>query len=366
MANLRGHGHSWPWRASPMIGPRLWLTRKRAASARVMRRRQRSVLPRLLPMRLWPSAACSGQRWRALATSATSGCGCRCSGATLPGCKKVSRRWSRRLGRTARNDRRGPSMRRHRQTRWRAPSIFIYRLLDKRDRAYRVGQRVRVALPSFRVDGAEGLLLGAGLSDPARHLWWRVGVCQDRGRPRLRAPAVIEVAATAGGRALLSRWTLRPGTLVVDARRDAELFGAEFGVAVTDAGAGWLRSALTAARAGARAGGACWWCSACARSAGRAARRVSRSSRRRWSRSRPKRRACRPKKSRSLMTRAARDRGQRRARTSDAAFEVGARAVVGGDAVRPRHRCHACAPAGAERVAQVQPRNCPRQPGQRR
>ncbi len=87
----------------------------------------------------------------------------------------------------------------------------------------RLGQRVRVALPS---DGgrAAGLLLSAAAI--VRDIYggeWVYAKTGDHGYERRR----VEVAAMAGDRVLLRRGP-SPGTLVVDAGA-MELFGAEFG-----------------------------------------------------------------------------------------------------------------------------------------
>lgn len=104
-------------------------------------------------------------------------------------------------------------------------TVDLYFALDNRDRAYRVGQRVSVALPL--VSGpSEGLSVPA--SAILRDIYggeWVYAKTEADTYVRQR----IEVAATEGGRAILSRG-LRPGTLVVTAGA-AELFGTEFGVA---------------------------------------------------------------------------------------------------------------------------------------
>ncbi|MCH2239535.1 MAG: efflux RND transporter periplasmic adaptor subunit, partial [Blastomonas sp.] len=106
-----------------------------------------------------------------------------------------------------------------------AGTVDLYFALDNRDRAYRVGQRVSVALP-LAGGRSEGLSVptSAILSDIYGGEWVYAKTEADT-YVRQR----IEVAATEGGRAILSRG-LRPGTLVVTAGA-AELFGTEFGVA---------------------------------------------------------------------------------------------------------------------------------------
>ncbi len=106
-----------------------------------------------------------------------------------------------------------------------AGTVDLYFALDNRDRAYRVGQRVSVALP-LASGPSEGLSVPA--SAILRDIYggeWVYAKTEADTYVRQR----IEVAATEGGRAILSRG-LRPGTLVVTAGA-AELFGTEFGVA---------------------------------------------------------------------------------------------------------------------------------------
>jgi multidrug efflux system membrane fusion protein len=106
-----------------------------------------------------------------------------------------------------------------------AGTVDLYFALDNRDRAYRVGQRVSVALPLTGVR-SEGLSVpsSAILRDIYGGEWVYARTEADT-YVRQR----IEVAATEDGRAILSRG-LRPGALVVTAGA-AELFGTEFGVA---------------------------------------------------------------------------------------------------------------------------------------
>ena len=106
-----------------------------------------------------------------------------------------------------------------------AGTVDLYFALDNRDRAYRVGQRVSVALPLAN-GTSEGLSVptSAILRDIYGGEWVYAKTAPDT-YVRQR----IEVAATEGGRAILSRG-LNPGTAVVTAG-EAELFGTEFGVA---------------------------------------------------------------------------------------------------------------------------------------
>lgn len=106
-----------------------------------------------------------------------------------------------------------------------AGTVDLYFALDNRDRAYRVGQRVSVALP---LAGGRSEGLSVPPSAILRDIYggeWVYARTEANTYVRQR----IEVAATEGGRAILSRG-LRPGMLVVTAGA-AELFGTEFGVA---------------------------------------------------------------------------------------------------------------------------------------
>ena len=106
-----------------------------------------------------------------------------------------------------------------------AGTVDLYFALDNRDRAYRVGQRVSVALP---LAGGQSEGLSVPTSAILRDIYggeWVYARTDADTYVRQR----IEVAATEDGRAILSRG-LRPGMLVVTAGA-AELFGTEFGVA---------------------------------------------------------------------------------------------------------------------------------------
>lgn len=106
-----------------------------------------------------------------------------------------------------------------------AGTVDLYFALDNRDRAYRVGQRVSVALP---LAGGRSEGLSVPTSAILRDIYggeWVYAKTEADTYVRQR----VEVAATEDGRAILSRG-LRPGTLVVTAGA-AELFGTEFGVA---------------------------------------------------------------------------------------------------------------------------------------
>ncbi|KMS52499.1 membrane fusion protein MtrC [Sphingobium cupriresistens LL01] len=103
-----------------------------------------------------------------------------------------------------------------------AGTVDLYFALDNRDRAYRVGQRVAVALP---LGGTQ-----AGLSVPAaaivRDIYGGEWVYR-RTAPNTYVRQRIEVASVAGGQALLSRGLGRGAEVVTDGA--AELFGTEFG-----------------------------------------------------------------------------------------------------------------------------------------
>jgi len=103
-----------------------------------------------------------------------------------------------------------------------AGTVDLYFALDNRDRAYRVGQRVAVALP---LGGTE-----AGLTVPTaaivRDIYGGEWVYR-RAAPNTYVRQRIEVANVAGDRALLSRGLERGAEVVTDGA--AELFGTEFG-----------------------------------------------------------------------------------------------------------------------------------------
>ncbi|WCT73067.1 efflux RND transporter periplasmic adaptor subunit [Sphingomonas naphthae] len=105
-----------------------------------------------------------------------------------------------------------------------AGTVDLYYALDNRDRAWRVGQRVAVALPlAARHDGA-------GLAVPAsaivRDIYGGEWVYQ-RTAPDTYQRRRIEIVAQADGQAIVGRG-LEPGAAVVTAGA-AELFGTEFG-----------------------------------------------------------------------------------------------------------------------------------------
>lgn len=103
-----------------------------------------------------------------------------------------------------------------------AGTVDLYFALDNRDRAYRVGQRVAVALP---VGGTQ-----AGLSVPTaaivRDIYGGEWVYR-RTAPNTYVRQRIEVASVSGDHALLSRGLERGAEVVTDGA--AELFGTEFG-----------------------------------------------------------------------------------------------------------------------------------------
>lgn len=103
-----------------------------------------------------------------------------------------------------------------------AGTVDLFFALDNRDRAYRVGQRVAVALP---LGGTE-----AGLSVPTaaivRDIYGGEWVYR-RTAPNSYVRQRIEVASVTGDVALLSRGLQRGADIVTDGA--AELFGTEFG-----------------------------------------------------------------------------------------------------------------------------------------
>ncbi|MBY0306581.1 MAG: efflux RND transporter periplasmic adaptor subunit [Sphingomonas sp.] len=103
-----------------------------------------------------------------------------------------------------------------------AGTVDLFFALDNRDRSYRVGQRVAVALPLGGTD--------AGLSVPTaaivRDIYGGEWVYR-RTAPNTYVRQRIAVASVAEGRALLSRGLERGADVVTDGA--AELFGTEFG-----------------------------------------------------------------------------------------------------------------------------------------
>lgn len=103
-----------------------------------------------------------------------------------------------------------------------AGTVDLFFALDNRDRSYRVGQRVAVALPLGGTD--------AGLSVPTaaivRDIYGGEWVYR-RTAPSTYVRQRIEVASVSGDRALLSRGLERGADIVTDGA--AELFGTEFG-----------------------------------------------------------------------------------------------------------------------------------------
>ena len=103
-----------------------------------------------------------------------------------------------------------------------AGTVDLFFALDNRDRAYRVGQRVAIALPlGGNVDGLS-VPTAAIVRDIYGGEWvYRKTAADTYVRQR------IEVASVAEGRALLSRGLDRGAEVVTDGA--AELFGTEFG-----------------------------------------------------------------------------------------------------------------------------------------
>lgn len=106
-----------------------------------------------------------------------------------------------------------------------AGTVDLYFAIDNRDRAYRVGQRVGVALP---LAGGSRDGLSVPNSAIVRDIYGGEWVFT-KTAPDTFVRQRIEVAATDGDRAILSRG-LSGGAEVVTAGA-AELFGSEFGVA---------------------------------------------------------------------------------------------------------------------------------------
>ena len=103
-----------------------------------------------------------------------------------------------------------------------AGTVDLFFALDNRDRAYRVGQRVAVALPlGGRTDG-----LSVPSAAIVRDIYGGEWVYR-KTAPDTYVRQRIEVASVADGRALLSRGLERGAEVVTD--EAAELFGTEFG-----------------------------------------------------------------------------------------------------------------------------------------
>lgn len=103
-----------------------------------------------------------------------------------------------------------------------AATVDLFFALDNRDRAYRVGQRVAVALPlGGRADG-----LSVPTAAIVRDIYGGEWVYRQTA-PDTYVRQRIEVASMSDGRALLSRGLERGAAVVTDGA--AELFGTEFG-----------------------------------------------------------------------------------------------------------------------------------------
>lgn len=103
-----------------------------------------------------------------------------------------------------------------------AGTVDLYFALDNRDRTYRVGQRVAVALPLGGTDAGLTVPTAAIVRDIYGGEW-----VYRRTAPNIYVRQRIEVASVAGDRALLSRGLERGVEVVTDGA--AELFGTEFG-----------------------------------------------------------------------------------------------------------------------------------------
>jgi hypothetical protein len=110
-----------------------------------------------------------------------------------------------------------------------AGTVDLYYALDNRDRAYRIGQRVAVALP---LGGGGSAGRQSGLTVPisaiVRDMYGGEWVYQ-KTAPDTYLRRRIEVASTEGDRAILSRGLSRGDEIVTVGAM--ELFGTEFGVA---------------------------------------------------------------------------------------------------------------------------------------
>ncbi|MBN2971048.1 hypothetical protein JW805_03330 [Roseomonas aeriglobus] len=106
-----------------------------------------------------------------------------------------------------------------------AGTVDLYFAIDNRDGAYRVGQRVAVALPlSGGVQAGISVPVAAIVSDIYGGEWVYVRTAANAFVRRR-----IDVASTAGGRAIVARGLSRGDAVVTDGA--PELFGTEFGVA---------------------------------------------------------------------------------------------------------------------------------------
>ena len=103
-----------------------------------------------------------------------------------------------------------------------AGTVDLFFALDNRDRTYRVGQRVAVALSLGGTDSGLSVPTGAIVRDIYGGEW-----VYRRTAPNVYVRQRIEVASVAGDRALLSRGLERGAEVVTDGA--AELFGTEFG-----------------------------------------------------------------------------------------------------------------------------------------
>ncbi|MEG3125442.1 efflux RND transporter periplasmic adaptor subunit [Sphingomonas sp. GB1N7] len=106
-----------------------------------------------------------------------------------------------------------------------AGTVDLYYALDNRDGAYRVGQRVAIALPlAGRAQSGLAVPISAIVTDIYGGDW-----VYQRTAPDSFVRRRIEIASTANGRAILSRGLTRGDEIVTVAA--PELFGTEFGVA---------------------------------------------------------------------------------------------------------------------------------------
>lgn len=103
-----------------------------------------------------------------------------------------------------------------------AATVDLFFALDNRDQAYRVGQRVAVALPLGGTAAALSVPTAAIVRDIYGGEW-----VYRRTAPNTYVRQRIEVASLAGNQALLARGLARGAEVVTDGA--AELFGTEFG-----------------------------------------------------------------------------------------------------------------------------------------
>lgn len=105
-----------------------------------------------------------------------------------------------------------------------AGTVDLYYAIDNRDRRFRIGQRVAVALPLGGEEQGMAIPAAAILRDIHGGEW-----VYQKTAPDTFVRQRIEVASSDGNRAILSRGLAHGADIVTDGA--AELFGTEFGVA---------------------------------------------------------------------------------------------------------------------------------------